>query len=405
VSERKQSGGKLKLLKAESCTMDVFTVLVAATVLAAASASIINRRAADLEWSAKLYEDINARGRSLSITAKLDECVSLDDKKLCDSNGRNCIDANNALSSVDPLVNCLILYESGNCDLPPAYAVDIDTECTSFTVSEGERCGKINDKIRSIKSCNSREQMEQCEVWQSTLMHKAEHRWFTWANVSERVNWDAPEPWWMNNEHKIETRDASPILPLHVGVPPALPTDHWGTTMKGEPITIFWLRVGGVPVQRAIFVRLMGPRTDPDRPFHRNAQEDAKMKEMLEERPDRYGVYRYGSPDQMGHILARTLGGRSQIWNLVPQTRASNTGPWKGKEVQIAHFLNDPVRGPCRTVKWRVLLEYVNNIPRPHTITLHADFIDNGQNVRNIQVSCVNNGVGNCVQSAHPPWY
>lgn len=90
------------------------------------------------------------------------------------------------------------------------------------------------------------------------------------------------------------------------------------------------------------------------------------------------------NPDQMGHLLAHSLGGSTtETYNFVPMTRLLNTGMgsqdpqlrslWRSFERRIRSFLNDEHR--LGRVEWRIFVIYDRQHPitynRPISFSMH----------------------------------
>lgn len=118
--------------------------------------------------------------------------------------------------------------------------------------------------------------------------------------------------------------------------------------------------------------------------------------------------------DDRGHIIASSLGGVAETWNLFPQVQRLNRGKeseshetditranWKGLERKAKTFLESGSAAERREVEWKVYFDYQPTRPcRPHDIQVECKFFKNGLESDNESHAYVNenHGYNNCVE-------
>jgi hypothetical protein len=375
------------------------------------------------EWEATLYEHEDKKGRTLTVKGYYDgkqpqqECVNLNAKQLCNE-GSECISAEHQISAISGHGNCYMLYTDDKCS-NPAYVIDVDFDCHDFWGRDAEHCNYMNDNVSSIQPCQSVAEYEEedCEDRLRYQIHEPKNKWLSAEGIKDKLKSGELQPLdisKLNNEINLHKLIPSSVITelrrRRVPVPPRAPRPprpflpivnptnvgaNFGKTDKGEPVTITWRTIGNnIQVQARLFATFRGPRLGlPRTEFSRGIPIQDRMRDM------RANDRNTPNPDHHGHLVASCIGGPAVIWNLTPMSPFCNNGEWETTERRICTFLNGDF--PCREVSWRLLIQYQDPNPRPISFTLHADFIQQGQTVNNVHITCYNDGIGNCVPATH----
>jgi len=114
--------------------------------------------------------------------------------------------------------------------------------------------------------------------------------------------------------------------------------------------------------------------------------------------------------DHRGHAISSSVGGKTELYNLLPQTEKLNLGTgvkpnWKSVEGEILTFLRNDT---CHFVDWDLELRYFPHNNRPHTFLLQVLFMTGTysgeyERLRTRSISC-NNVTGNttCIDLLAP---
>jgi DNA/RNA non-specific endonuclease len=353
-----------------------------------------------VQWEATFFEKEDFGGRSLKLNGEFENCYTFNNTELCDGKSHNCTSAVGKVSAMNNYGNCFVLYTEDNCKGAPKRVVDFGSECHGWWNRDSEKCNLNGQKVRSFVSCSRKDVLLHCKDRNVLVQHEDAERIRTRLQIAlalasgtlvQSVIGKYKNQVIFHDEVKKRAALPAPAPPARPPPPPPqpLPTDHVGYTTLGEAVQITWKNIGGVEVQSEISVSLIGPRTGGRTSFTKSAMQKRKMAEMQELQGD-----------EQGHALGSQLGGPAEIWNLFPQSVASNHGNWLTTETYLKDFLNGHV---CNAVIWHLSIEYDPPSLRPRALTLNAElFRPDGKRVEAFFLTCFNDHRPGCLKAAFP---
>jgi DNA/RNA non-specific endonuclease len=335
-----------------------------------------------LAWHLTLYEDWYRGGRRTTIEGGPQNCTSLRNINLTDPYGQKPnLTAVGTVSGVNPWEGCIRIYADPDCQQLLTILTPTDKEvCYSF---EWPDC-PYNDLAQSVSSC-------ELDVCQHGL----------------KLPYPPHEPQLAPNF----TEEARVVDMLGPGLPhdfsraaPRLYEVQTGprkrrqlimeshTIRSGEVISIGY-KLGArnvlVPKSLSVFMVQTMMGFNPFLPYFQDAH--YIRFHDLDGKPG----------DDRGHLLAKSLGGFSESWNLAPQSYQLNRGNgvtpnWRTMEIRIKAWLLTP----CHQVNWNLVLQYHGPTNRPDRFDLDVKFYHSHHGVlalaTHIFMSCWNDAQAQC---------
>jgi DNA/RNA non-specific endonuclease len=300
-------------------------------------------------WEAVLFEDIDYKARQLTIDGKPQDCIDLTRLALVDPHGRLPPTEAQNVSSIRPDGCCLRLYADNGCQ-QMLDRVNKDGSSRLFQ----DHGGPFNDRIKSISSC----ELDMCKHQEGSRRDTPTF-WPQPPTANQRTKRMATR-----TEHVVRSGET-----VIVSSQPRLRNVH-------VPLT----------VQSVLYSTLEQLPLGPD-----FGSKDSHRFNELDGQPG----------DTKGHLFARSLGGSSDSWNLIPQSAKLNLGNglrpnWKSTEDKIRGWLE----WPCRVIVWHLELVYGNDSNRPHHFELDTQFWTIAQDEKKLthheRLACKNDLEGNC---------
>jgi len=306
-------------------------------------------------WEGEIYQFRDYEGRSAIVGGDSNDCVSLKDELLCYSDSDDCRPAYNAVSSIRLRYGqCVKAYRDLHCVGEPDAILKRNGKCHKSFCSGlfcPDNC-KIDNTIGSLSSCD-----------------------YTPKCSQKFKNTD-----WYRNRFGNKRRDNNTTTSLH-----PLVQRHLKRNKRQEPFTtrVEHLAHGDVVVidslpadnlhlgrQVMIPIYVDAVITSPPAPYAHTGFENldwaAERMQELQALPG----------DQRGHLIAASLSGVIEDWNLVPQTVALNDGNgyflnWRTIENSQVYHLQ---QAACNFIKWSLVIDYELLNTRPSLFNLIVEY-------------------------------